>query len=323
MFWVETAMARSFMPVAGTEIAENVDALYGFLLWASFISCVLVIGGMVLFAFKYKRRTDSDKTPYISHNVFLEFLWSFIPFVIFMVVFAWGWWIFHDMRTIPENAFEVNVAGQKWYWDFEYKSGRKSTGEAFVPVNTPVKFIMRTRDVLHSFYIPGFRIKQDVVPGRYTSLWFEATKVGTYQVFCTEYCGDGHSAMLAKVNVLPQDEFEEWLQNDPYKGLSLVEIGEQVFAGKCIACHNVTNVKKVGPGFAGLFGSERKFADGTTAVADENYIRTSILNPNLQVVEGYAVSEMDGKPMGAMPSSQGQVSEQELSGVIEYIKGLK
>lgn len=315
MFWIDAAMARSFMPVAGTEIAERVDTLYAFLVWASFISCVLVIGGMVYFAMKYRRRSEDDKTPYISHNTFLEFLWSFIPFVIFMVVFAWGWLLFHEMRSIPENAFEVNVVGQKWYWDFQYKSGRKTSGEAYVPANTPVKLIMRSNDVIHSLFIPGFRIKQDVVPGRYTALWFEAKKPGQYQVFCTEFCGDGHSAMLAKLNVLPQAEFDEWLQNDPYKGLSLTEIGQKVFESKCSACHNITAEKKVGPGFAGLFGSTRKFQDGSSATADENYLRSSMLNPNEQVVEGY--------PAGVMPIFQGQMSEQETTAVIDYIKGLQ
>lgn len=303
------------MPVAGSKIAESVDTLYAFLIWASFISCILVIGGMVYFAMKYRRRSENDKTPYISHNTFLEFLWSFIPFVIFMVVFAWGWLVFHDMRTIPEKGLEVNVVGQKWYWDFLYKSGRKTSGEFTVPVNTPVKLIMRSNDVIHSFFIPGFRVKQDVVPGRYTAMWFEATKPGNYQVFCTEFCGDGHAAMLAKLNVLPQAQFEEWLQNDPYKGLSLVEIGQRVFEGKCVACHNTNTEKKVGPGFAGLFGSQRKFQDGSSAAADENYIRSSMLNPNEQVVEGY--------PAGVMPIFQGQMSEQEMTAVIDYIKGLQ
>lgn len=315
MFWLESAMASSFMPVAATKIAENVDALYSFLLWASFISCVLVIGGMLYFAAKYRRRSETDKTAYISHNTFLEFLWSFIPFVIFMIVFGWGWWIFHDMRTMPKDALEVNVVAQKWFWDFQYKSGRKTSGEFFVPVNTPVKMVMRSNDVLHSFFIPGFRIKQDVVPGRYTALWFEATKAGTFQVFCTEYCGDGHSAMLAKVHVLSKEEYDEWLQNDPYKGLSLAEVGEKVFTAKCTACHNAGTEKKVGPGLAGIMGKEHKFVDGTSVVVDETYIRTSILNPNANIVEGY--------PAGVMPVFQGQISEQELTGVIEYIKSLK
>jgi cytochrome c oxidase subunit II len=315
MFWlVQQAAAKSFMPVAGSKIAEHVDQLYAFLVWASLISCVLVIGGMMLFAYKYRRKSDNDKTAYIEHNITLEFLWSFIPFVIFMIVFGWGWWVYHDMRSMPKNAFEIHVVGQKWYWDFQYKSGRKTSGEFYAPLGEPVKLIMSSRDVIHSFYIPGMRIKQDVVPGRYSALWFQAEKPGTYQVFCTEYCGDGHSAMLAKVHVMPRKDFDSWLQNDPYKGLSVAQVGEKVFAAKCVACHNVTAEKKVGPGFAGLFGKEREFESGEKLVVDENYLRESILVPGAKIVKGYP---------NAMTVFQGQISEEELRGVIEYIKGLK
>jgi len=315
MLWlIEHAAARSFMPVAASEIASRVDKLYSFLVWASLISCILVIGGMTYFAAKYRRRSENDKTAYISHNATLEFLWSFIPFIIFMVVFAWGWIIYHDMRTMPKKAFEVHVVGQKGYWDFQYKSGRKTSGEFYVPKGEPVKLIMASRDVIHSFYIPGMRMKQDVVPGRYSALWFQADKAGVFNVFCTEYCGDGHSAMLAKVHVLPREDFDQWLQNDPYKGLSVAQVGEKVFTAKCVACHNATAEKKVGPGLLGLFGKERDFADGTKAVADENYVRSSILNPGGQIVAGYP---------NAMTVFQGQISEEELRGVIEYIKELK
>lgn len=314
MLGVERAAASSFMPVQATDIAQRVDSLYGFLLAASLIACALVIGGFIYFAFKYKRRTENDETPYITHNNLLEFLWSFIPFVIFMVVFAWGWWIYHDMRSFPKDATEIHVVGQKWYWDFVYKSGRRLSGEVYVPVGEPVKLIMTSTDVLHSFFIPGFRIKQDVVPGRYTALWFEANKVGSFQVFCTEYCGDQHSAMLAKLHVVPREQYEDWLRNDPYKGLSLAEVGEKVFQGRCIACHKTDDTVNIGPGFAGLIGKERKFADGSTAVADVNYIRNSITNPNSQVVAGF--------PEGVMPTFAGQLSEQEMTGIIEYIKTL-
>lgn len=314
MFWVDRAAANSFMPVQATDIAQRVDSLYGFLLIASFIACALVIGGFIYFAFKYKRRTDNDQTAYITHNNILEFTWSFIPFVIFMVVFAWGWWIFHDMRAFPKDALEIHVVGEKWNWNFLYKSGRKLSGEFYVPVNEPVKLIITSRDVLHSVFIPAFRIKQDAVPGRYTALWFEANKIGSFQLFCTEYCGDQHSGMLAKVNVVSREQYEEWLRVDPYKGLSLTEIGRKVFDGRCVACHTTTTEAKIGPGFGNLIGSERQFADGGSLVADENYIRNSIMNPNEKIVAGF--------PQGVMPTFAGQLSEQEVTGVIEFIKTL-
>lgn len=310
-------MNSNFMPPEASTIAGYFDSLYGFLVAASFISCVLVIGGLIWFALKYQRKAEGEKTPYISHSTLLEFLWSFIPFVIFMIVFVWGWWLFDKMRTVPEGALEVNVMAQKWNWDFLYKSGRKTSSEFYVPINTPVKMIMTSKDVIHSFYVPAFRIKQDVVPGIYTSVWFEATKEGTFQLFCTEYCGEGHSAMLAKIHVLPKDKYEEWLSNDPYKGLSLIEIGQKLFTAKqCVTCHNTDGTKKIGPGLGGLFGRAHDFVDGSKlAAADENYIRESILNPNARVVAGY--------PPGLMPTFQGQLSEQELAGIIEYLKSLK
>jgi len=316
MFWVNKAHAgNTFMPPQASNFAESVDTLYGFLYYASLISCILVIGGLIYFAVKYKRKTATDKTAYIAHNALLEFLWSFIPFVVFLVVFAWGWKVFYDMRNAPKDALEVHVVGQKWNWNFIYKSGRKSGGEFTVPVNTPVKLIMSSRDVLHSFFVPSFRVKQDVVPGRYTSLWFTATKEGDFNVFCTEYCGTGHSTMLAKVKVVSKAEYENWLENDPYKGLSLAEVGQKVYAGACIACHNTTDVKKIGPGFAGLWGTDRKLTDGSAVKFDEAYVKESIVNPNAKKAEGYENA--------VMTSFQGQLSEDEITGVIEYLKTLK
>ncbi|MEZ4870761.1 MAG: cytochrome c oxidase subunit II [Bdellovibrionales bacterium] len=325
--FIEVASAKStFMPVAGSAVAAQVNDLYGFLLVASAISCLLVIGGLIFFAVKYRRKGEDDKTPYISHNSTLEFLWSFIPFVIFMIVFAWGWYIYHQMRTFPEDSLEVHVFGQKWAWEFQYKSGKKSGGTTFetnsdskeglwVPVNTPVKLIMTSRDVLHSFYIPGLRIKQDVVPGRYTAMGFNAEKKGVYQVFCTEYCGNEHSNMMAKVHVVSQEEFEEWLkENDD--ALSLPELGMKVFDRNCVACHNATNVRKLGPGLGGLYGSTREFESGPSMVADENYIRESILYPQKKIVKSY------GSGIKMVPY-QGVLSERELAGVIEYLKSLK
>ncbi len=315
MIWHNVAFAGSrFMPIQGSDLAIQVDKLYGFLLGASFISCVLVIGGLIYFALKYRRRTDQDKTAYITHNNTLEFLWSFIPFVIFMIVFVWGWIIFNEMRHAPEHSLEIHVVGKKWSWDFIYKNGSKSSNDLYVPVGTPIKLIMTSTDVIHSFYIPAMRIKQDVVPGRYTSMWFQPKYEGDFQVFCAEYCGTGHSAMLAKIHVLSREEYENWLQNDPYKGLSLAEVGKKIYESKCQVCHNLTAEKKVGPGFLGVFGKLRQFTDGTSVTADENYIRQSVLTPNAKIVSGF---------VPAMPTFAGQVSEQELMGIVEFLKSVK
>ena len=309
------SMASTFMPVQATEIAAKVDSLYAFLVVASFISCVLVIGGFIYFAIKFRRRSENDKTAYITHNNVLEFTWSFVPFVIFMGVFAWGWAVYHQMRTMPTTGLELAVEAQKWDWSFIYKSGRRVSGEFYVPVNTPVKLIMTSKDVLHSFYVPAFRNKMDVVPGRYTSIWFQPTKEGSFQVFCAEFCGDQHSGMLAKVHVVSREKFDAWLANDPYKGLSLLEVGQKIFTSRCVACHTNTETKGIGPGFKGIWMKQEKMADGATVTIDENYVRESILNPQARIVAGF--------PAGVMPSFAGQLSEQELMGVIEFMKSLK
>ncbi|MBY0452559.1 MAG: cytochrome c oxidase subunit II, partial [Bdellovibrionaceae bacterium] len=200
MLLMNKAMAGTFMPVQGTEIAVEVDNLYGFLIIVSFISCAILIGGMIYFAVKYKRRSANEKTPYISHDTRLEVLWSVVPLIIFLFVFAWGWKIYHDMRVMPKNALEIQVTGKQWAWTAEYKNGVRST-EVYAPVNKDVKLILASEDVIHSFFVPSFRIKQDAVPGRYTTLWFNATKLGEFHVFCTEYCGTSHSAMLTKLKI--------------------------------------------------------------------------------------------------------------------------
>lgn len=309
------AAGNSFMPSQATDIAKQVDNLYVFLLWSSLIGCVILIGGMIYFALKYKRKTDTDKTAYITHSTILEFLWSFIPLVIFLVMFGWGWHVYHQMRSMPENAFEVHVTGKQWAWDFTYKSGKTSTNEFYVPVNQPIKLIMNSKDVIHSFFIPSMRIKQDVVPGRYTNLWFNSEKIGDFHIFCTEYCGDAHSAMIGRMKVVPQADFEAWLQEND-EGLTLAQRGQKLVTSKgCTACHSTDGTVKVGPTWKAIFGAARVFDDGTTAPADENYIRESILNSNAKVVKGYA--------KGVMPAYQGQLKEEELNALVEFIKELK
>lgn len=314
MFFSSSAYAQTFMPPEGSDIARHVDQLYGFLLLISTISCILVIGGFVWFSFKYRRQSETEKAAWITHHNLLEFLWSFIPFVLFMVVFVWGWMVYQQLRTMPKDALEIAIQAQKWSWTFIYKSGKTSSGEFYVPVDQDVKMVMTSKDVIHSFFLPAFRNKQDVVPGRYTSLWFHPTKTGDYQVFCAEYCGDQHSGMLAKVHVVSRERYEDWLANDPYKGLSLTDVGQKVYTTRCAVCHNTTNEKKVGPGWGGIFGKNEDLEGGKTVLVDENYIRESILDPNAKIVKGFPP---------AMPSFAGQLNEQELMGVIDYIKSLK
>lgn len=313
MWWMSIANASVFAPTDATKIASEWDSLYKFLLISSLVACVLLLGGMTYFVTKYRRKTNNDKTPYISHNTMLEFIWSFIPLVMFLVMFAWGWSLYHDMKSPPKNAKEVHVYGQQWLWQFEYKNGKKLNNEFVVPVGEPVKLIMTSKDVVHSFYVPSFRIKQDVIPGRYTDLWFQAEKMGEFHVFCAEYCGLDHSKMLAKLKVVSLADYEKWLgtANEIAGGP-----GAQLYNEKgCVACHSLDGSPKVGPTFKGLFGKASVFDDGTELKADENYIRESIVSPTAKTVKGF--------PKGVMPSFQGQLSEEDMTAIIEFIKNQK
>lgn len=338
MWWSSVASAQTFMPPVGTAIAGQVDKVYEFLLISSLISFVILVGGMIYFVFKYKRRSENDKTAYITHNHTLEFLWSFIPFCLFIFVFAWGWYIYHQMRTVPDGALEVHVAAKKWDWRFTYKNGKEVTSglsadgkrepaTMVVPVGRPVKLIMGSekvaagstdpsdRPVIHSFFVPAFRVKQDVVPGRYSTLWFQADQEGEYWIFCTEYCGTGHSAMTGKIRAVSTADFEKWLAEEKAAGGgSLVEQGRTLYASKaCIGCHSVDGSRMVGPSFKAVFGKTESTSAGDLKV-DENYLRESILNPNAAVVTGYPA---------AMPPYAGQLTDDEVKALIEFIKSLK
>ena len=340
MWWLPQAVAAdSFMPPAATEIAAKYDDIYAFLLWSSLISFIIVVGGMMYFVFKYKRKTAADKTAYITHDHTLEFLWSFIPFVIFMVAFAWGWVVFHEMRTMPENALEVHVVAKKWDWRFIYKNGKEAVSAMdkdnqrvpatmVVPVGRPVKLIMASekmvpgntdptdRAVLHSLYIPAFRIKQDVVPGRYTAEWFKVDKPGDYHIFCAEFCGASHYAMSAMIKAVSPEDFEKWLASDGSGNLSLAEKGRALYTQKaCIGCHSLDGSRVVGPSYKGLYGRIEKWEGGKSGPADDDYIRESILEPNAKIVEGY--------PKGVMPVYKGQLSDDDITALIEFIKTVK
>lgn len=320
MLWLtilnNLAHAQSMMPTAATKIAVEYDSLYSFLVIVSFVSSAILIGGMIYFAVKYKRKSNNDKTAYITHSTILEVIWSFVPLVIFLAVFAWGWKLYHEMRAMPANALEVQVYGKQWAWTMEYKNGVKAT-ELVVPVNKPIKLVMTSEDVIHSFYVPSFRIKQDVIPGRYTALWFEADKLGEFHVFCTEFCGTSHSAMTTKVRVVTQAEFDKWLIEESEVGnLPLAQRGAKLFQVKaCASCHNVDNpAAKVGPSLYQLFDHEVELDDGSKVMADENYIRESILISRAKIVKGF-------QPV--MPAFQGQLNEVELNALIAYLKELK
>lgn len=316
------------LPTASNH-AASLDGLYVFLTVVCGISFVLVIGAMVYFMWKYKKRSDQDKTSPLTHNGTLEFAWSAIPAVFLMLFFIWGELDFVKLSAPPADAIEIRVTGQKWYWTIEYPGRPVAATTAvldgeiapllIVPKGKPVRLLMTSQDVLHSFYIPAFRVKKDVVPGRYASLWFTAIEEGTFPVFCTEYCGDEHSSMLAVVKVVPAEQYEQAVRDattlEQGEGETLEQFGEKVYKSfACNSCHNTDNSVKVGPGFGGLFGKSETFTDGSTVTVDENYIRESIYTPNSKVVAGFTPQ---------MPSFAGQINDEQMNALIAYIKSLE
>lgn len=306
-----------YMPEAASNVAQEVDRLYYFIHWVSVFFFILVVALMTYFVIRYRRRSDTETTPDYSHNTVLEVLWSVIPLLILIVIFFWGFGTYMDIRVSPGNSYNVYVTAQRWSWQFQYPNGISSSGELVVPVNQPIKLTMSSRDLIHGFYVPDFRIKQDVLPNRYTSLWFQANAVGTHDLYCTQYCGTGHSTMRGTVRVVSADEFSKWVQTGgiDVSKLTLPQFGAALYRVKgCISCHSVDGSPRIGPSFKGIFNQPVKLTDGTSVTADENYIRESLMVPGAKIVAGYP---------NIMPSFQGQLKDKETNALIEYIKSLK
>lgn len=304
------------LPPAKSTLAGETDALFYFINITSLILLTGITIAIIYFSWKYRRRSENDVTPVITHNSKLEITWSIIPLILVMIVFGWGFTGYVNLTTPPDDAYEVRVVAKSWLWEFHYRNGAVSVGELHVPVDRPVKLVMSSDDVIHSFFVPDYRIKRDVLPNRYTSVWFEAMETGESIIFCTEYCGTQHSNMDAKVVVHTQEDFETWLETSDAMDddMTPAEQGEVlVQRNACDNCHSVDGSSMQGPTFKGLWQSERQFEDGTTAVADENYIRESILEPSAKMVQGYP---------DVMPSYQGTLSDRQIDAIIEYIKTL-
>ncbi len=306
-----------WLPPQSSTMASRIDNLFDFILWSSIILFVIVAVSTIYFAIRYRRHGDAARiTPYVE-NFALEITWTVVPFILLMVIFVWGIRDFLRLHIIPAQATEIKVTGQKWFWSFSYLDGPSTVGELIVPVNKPIKLLMSSQDVIHSFFVPDFRIKMDVLPNRYTVTWFEAVRTGEFQLYCTEFCGKGHSEMLGKVKVLPQDEFKTWLEKSsgPDEGETLQDYGARLFVKKaCVTCHSVDGSKNVGPTFLGLFGRQEVLTNGQTIVVDENYLRESMLTPRAKIVMGF-------EPV--MPEFQGILKSVDIDGLIAYIKSLE
>jgi cytochrome c oxidase subunit 2 len=309
---------RNFLlPPSGATHAADVDGLFMFITLLT-IFFFFFNGALIFYAVhRWRRRSDSDITPHITHDTRLEMLWSIIPLIVVMVIFFWGFRGYVKAWVVPNDALEIIVTAKKWVWQFEYPDGTRTLNELHVPVNKPVKLVLHSEDVIHSFYVPGFRLKKDAIPGRYTELWFNATQPGVQQVFCAEYCGKGHSDMLAKIHVDSPEEYETFLRegDQQVRSMPLEQLGALVYQNKgCATCHSIDGTRGQGPSFKGIWGTEIKGTDGKTYTVDENYVRQSVLYPQAVVVQGF-------EPI--MPTFQGLLREREILGVIAYIKSLK
>jgi cytochrome c oxidase subunit 2 len=300
-------------PPSASTVATEMDALYFFIVAVCTFFAVLVTLLVVYFTLRYKRTHPDEVGADIHGSLVLELTWTFIPFVLAMVMFGWGAKVFFDLARPPRDAMEIFVVGKQWMWKVQHPDGTREINQLHVPIGRPVRITLGSEDVLHDFSLPAFRVKMDAVPGRLTTLWFEATKPGTYHMFCAEFCGTKHSGMIGEVIAMEPHDYAAWLAGGRTTGTP-VENGQRLFTDlACITCHKEDSTGR-GPSLLGVFGGAVELTDGRTVVADENYLRESIMNAQAKVVKGY-------QPV--MPAFQGQVSEENLLQLIAYIRTLK
>jgi cytochrome c oxidase subunit 2 len=313
MNWLRSVL----LPTAGSPHAADHDAAFMFLVLLSTFFFLLIAGLIAWFVWKYRRRGPGERTPRITQHLGLEIAWTLIPLAIAMGLFFWGFHDYMQASIAPSDAIEIQVTAKKWIWQFEYPGGIRTLNELHVPLGRPVKLIMSSEDVIHSFFVPSFRVKQDVLPNRYTEMWFQPTEAGVHQVFCAEYCGTGHSDMLARIVVEDDAKYQNWLETggDEGKSMPLKEFGALLYESRgCATCHSLDGMRGQGPSFKGVFGHTVELAAGKSVLADENYIRESILDPQAKVVKGF-------EPI--MPTFQGLLRQREMNALVEFIKAQK
>ena len=306
----------SFWPEQASSFALEVDLLYIFIIVVTVATSLAVYAAIAMFTIKYKRRSEGEIPEQIEGNLPLEIAWSIIPLGIVLVMFAWGVKLFYDLSRAPDDAINFSVVGKQWMWKMQHPSGKREINELHVPLGQPIKLTLTSEDVIHSFFIPAFRTKIDVVPGRYSTSWFEPTKPGEYHIFCSQYCGTNHSYMIGRVVVMDPSHYEQWLKTGSANAVVSNETPEVAGARlfqeqRCNTCHMTNGL--MAPVLAGVFGSQVKLQNGDTVTADENYLRESIVNPQAKIVNGYQPN---------MPTFQGQVSEDALLQLLAYIKSL-
>ena len=298
-------------PEQASNLAPEVDNLYFFVTAVTAFFALIVVIFVIIFAVKYRDRTGEKVGAPITGSIPLELGWSIVPFFVSMAIFGWATIVFFHLIRAPDQTLEIYSTGKRWMWRFQHIDGQSEINELHVPLGRAVKVTFTSEDVLHSLYIPAFRVKADAIPGRYSSVWFTPTKTGEYHLFCAEYCGTQHSGMVGRVVVMEANEYQAWLSGGG--GMSMTARGEQLFQQLgCVSCH-LPDGSGRGPSLAGKYGQQEQMASGETVVVDDTYIRESILTPQSKLVAGYGP---------VMPTFQGQVNEQGLMSLIEYIKSL-
>jgi cytochrome c oxidase subunit 2 len=302
------------LPEQASSLAGDVDSLYFYLVGLTVFFSLLIAGTILVFAIKYRRRSPDEIPGQVEGSLKLEIVWTVIPFIIAMSIFAWGASVYFQMYRVPRDGIEITTVAKQWMWKFQHMDGKREINELHVPVGRRVKLTMTTEDVIHSFYVPAFRLKMDVVPGKYTTAWFEPTKPGRYHLFCAEYCGTSHSGMIGWIDVMEPQAYEAWLGGGP-QTMSLAASGEKLFQQlACNSCHRA-DAQGRGPSLEGLFGSKVFLDGGGAVIADENYIRESVLDSQAKIVVGFPRPSI-------MPTFQGLVNEEQLLQLVAYIKSI-
>ena len=306
------AMLIPLKPRAASSIAQGVDNLYFALTVITLFFTILIFSTIFFFMIKYRRRSPDEIPADTGEHLGLELTWTIVPTLITVFIFIWGSSLYFENSRPPEAATEIFVVGKQWMWHIQHPEGVREINELHVPVNTPISITMTSDDVIHDFYIPAFRVKKDAVPGRYTSLWFQATKIGTYHIFCGQYCGADHAEMIGWVYVMSGTDYAAWLSGGA-RNESMAQTGERLFNQLgCVTCHVADGTGR-GPSLVGLYGKPEKLRDGSTRVVDETLIRQAIVNSNSIPLPNYP-------PI--MPSFQGQVNEEQVLQLIAYVKSL-
>lgn len=301
-----------FMPEQASAAASEVDTLTLYLVGMSTFFTVLIAAMVIYFAIRYRRTSENQVGSNFENSAFLEITWTVIPLLIALFTFAWGLKVFFSLSRPPANSVEYQVTGKQWMWKIQHPTGQREINELHVPIGQPTTLIMTSEDVIHSFFVPAFRAKTDVLPGRQSSIWFTPTKAGRYHLFCTEFCGTEHSRMIGWVTVQSQEEYQAWLAATPGPKAPSAD-GAQLYAQyACNTCHKAESDGR-GPSLHGLYGTEVALADGGRAKVDQAYLRESILMPQAKLVQGY-------EPI--MPSYQGQISDEAIEQLILYIQNL-